>query len=1099
MSTIFCGNGKKEWTEQCDGNDGVGPNQVCSAQCTLNNKPPVCGDGIRNNNEQCDYNDASRNWFGKDGCSQLCQPINNPLCGNGIKEWNEQCDDGNTNNNDGCNNSCQPNPNYCPTLNKNKWDVCDDNDFATKNDVVTGECICKWIPKTKCGDGMIQNPNDYGQTEQCDDGNTNDNDKCSNSCKIQLKLGDYVWLDANENGLQDTNEVPVPNVPVKLYNGCGVNGTPKTMTTNNDGKYLFEKLQPGQYTVMFDINKKFYLFTKQEQGNNRAIDSNPDPITGITKCITLNDDDLTIDAGVILEQPVSCESLTIDRTSAWPSTVINYECKHQWAKTVSVTIVQSGTNNVIATSNQFKGTLTLPSSVVGWDYIVRCTLDGGIDYKVSVYQAYSGATVLYRVNKNDATMKCAIPTVFDPSKRIPLDLKSVLTWAKPVPICTQNQMMSNDYKNVNASPNESLLIRDDTACKIPLKVVQWAQLGDRLWHDVNRNGLQDNAEPGIGGSRVELYACDGTSLLAAQSTAGDGLYLFTNLNTGSYRVKFALPGWYNAFTVKWAWADPRLDSNVNPSTSFTDCITLGANESNITIDAWVFKSDTPWCTVNCGWGNYNFCGDGKVNTSSEQCDDGNTINGDGCSSSCRIDTCTGNNCGGINTGANIIGILCESIDPPSVNVGEYLPFRWTMETPDSKVKFVNNCGQAEDGKTNIIKSDSVDDPICHFAMRNGKGEVVEFSRYCFGKQDLQQYPLFNSFLDTRPVTLKHYLSAYTDPLKWGTSFIGPANWKEREDRKQLSVLGEYALGLTKTTFKTCNKVTTAVNNTSTSSTYVVSPTRYISVNKAGFGRECSFNFTVTKPYFVQQGQSLATRSVDEQTIKSFYGFTSNTAGQIIANITQFNNYNVSQNLDYLVWQFVNKYSQLATAEAGNFSKVPNKEIYIYRGTTKLTILNGMQIQGTLISLNADIDIKGNLAGIAMIIAPNNTIDFQATSQQYDEVQKIEGIYIAKKITTSTKISNDYLGNAKRASKWWVTLKGLMISANATKDINNLVDQRRSHLNTWFNVDKPNNGQNEKKLSILKWAAFIIETDPSFWLDLPPGANELMTALDTYRK
>jgi|GEM_PF-2932576 len=76
----------------------------------------------------------------------------------------------------------------------------------------------------------------------------------------------------------------------------------------------------------------------------------------------------------------------------------------------------------------------------------------------------------------------------------------------------------------------------------------------------------------------------------------------------------------------------------------------------------------------------------------------------------------------------------------------------------------------------------------------------------------------------------------------------------------------------------------------------------------------------------------------------------------------------------------------------------------------------MQIQGTLISLNADIDIKGNLAGIAMIIAPNNTIDFQATSQQYDEVQKIEGIYIAKKITTSTKISNDYLGNAKRASK-----------------------------------------------------------------------------------
>ena len=73
----------------------------------------------------------------------------------------------------------------------------------------------------------------------------------------------------------------------------------------------------------------------------------------------------------------------------------------------------------------------------------------------------------------------------------------------------------------------------------------------------------------------------------------------------------------------------------------------------------------------------------------------------------------------------------------------------------------------------------------------------------------------------------------------------------------------------------------------------------------------------------------------------------------------------------------------------------------------------------------------------------------------------------------------------------------MISANATQDINNLVDQRRSHLEKWFNKDD-NNPQDEKKLAILNGAAFIIKTDPSFWLDLPPGANELMTALETYR-
>lgn len=35
---------------------------------------------------------------------------------------------------------------------------------------------------TVCGDGDQQQPNSNGQLEQCDDGNTIDNDLCSNTC-----------------------------------------------------------------------------------------------------------------------------------------------------------------------------------------------------------------------------------------------------------------------------------------------------------------------------------------------------------------------------------------------------------------------------------------------------------------------------------------------------------------------------------------------------------------------------------------------------------------------------------------------------------------------------------------------------------------------------------------------------------------------------------------------------------------------------------------------------------------------------------------------------------------------------------------------------
>jgi hypothetical protein len=41
---------------------------------------PYCGDGIKNNGEQCDYSDASQSGWGRDGCNNSCQPINNPVC-----------------------------------------------------------------------------------------------------------------------------------------------------------------------------------------------------------------------------------------------------------------------------------------------------------------------------------------------------------------------------------------------------------------------------------------------------------------------------------------------------------------------------------------------------------------------------------------------------------------------------------------------------------------------------------------------------------------------------------------------------------------------------------------------------------------------------------------------------------------------------------------------------------------------------------------------------------------------------------------------------------------------------------------------------------
>lgn len=68
-----------------------------------------------------------------------------------------------------------------------------------------------------------------------------------------------------------------------------------------------------------------------------------------------------------------------------------------------------------------------------------------------------------------------------------------------------------------------------------------AVIGDFIWSDADNDGIQDPGEPGIGGVTLQLLAdIDGdgnfTDVIATTATAGDGSYLFTNLDPGDYKV-----------------------------------------------------------------------------------------------------------------------------------------------------------------------------------------------------------------------------------------------------------------------------------------------------------------------------------------------------------------------------------------------------------------------------------------------------------------------------------------------------------------------------------------------------------------------------------
>ncbi|MGO4277162.1 SdrD B-like domain-containing protein, partial [Paenibacillus sp. TAF58] len=64
-----------------------------------------------------------------------------------------------------------------------------------------------------------------------------------------LQIGNYIWIDANHNGVQDPDEKPAAGVTVNLYatdaNGDRTGAPIATVTTGENGEYYFDSVHNG--------------------------------------------------------------------------------------------------------------------------------------------------------------------------------------------------------------------------------------------------------------------------------------------------------------------------------------------------------------------------------------------------------------------------------------------------------------------------------------------------------------------------------------------------------------------------------------------------------------------------------------------------------------------------------------------------------------------------------------------------------------------------------------------------------------------------------------------------------------------------------------
>ncbi|MCX8056048.1 MAG: CIA30 family protein, partial [Ignavibacteria bacterium] len=346
---------------------------------------------------------------------------------------------------------------------------------------------------------------------------------------------------------QDVGEVGIPNVLVKLFD-CSDNLLDSTYTDGN-GKYLFSNLQPGNYYVKFFAPDSL-KFTLKDQGSNDMIDSDADELTGKSSCISLTpgENNLTVDAGLVYKRgsigdfvwnDLDMDGIQDPNEPGLENIIVKlYDCAGNF-------IAQTVTDSL----GKYSFTNLLPGS-----YKIEVVLPNG--YQFSPKDQGSDNSKDSDINSSNSQSDCI---TLNPGENY-ADLDAGMHLIPPPPVCS---------------------------------------IGDRVWFDTNKNGIQDASETGVANVLIKLFDCNG-NLKDSTYTDNDGYYSFDSLVAGQYKIKVIIPSGFT-FSPKDVGSNDLLDSDVDPSTGETSCINIdpqNCGENDVKWDAGIYPTPpAPTCAI----------------------------------------------------------------------------------------------------------------------------------------------------------------------------------------------------------------------------------------------------------------------------------------------------------------------------------------------------------------------------------------------------------------------------------------------------------------------------------------------------------------------
>jgi len=124
----------------------------------------------------------------------------------------------------------------------------------------------------------------------------------------------------------------------------------------------------------------------------------------------------------------------------------------------------------------------------------------------------------------------------------------------------------------------------------PAVVVPTYTLGDKVWQDDNKDGIQDANEQGISNVEVRLLEnCNSQTVTATTLTDSEGIYHFSDVKEGTYCLAFSNIPEHGEISPKDQGEDNTKDSDVDATTLRTDSFVVQDGVSDTTWDLGIFQ------------------------------------------------------------------------------------------------------------------------------------------------------------------------------------------------------------------------------------------------------------------------------------------------------------------------------------------------------------------------------------------------------------------------------------------------------------------------------------------------------------------------------